>query len=78
MLILSVIILVLIIVLALSMYAYLDECNHLRKRLIRLGVQKEEVMPLKKRFWIFGLKELLFEKETELAEECFLTVDKDI
>ncbi len=78
MLILFVFFLMLTIIISLGIYLYIDECNHLQKRLIRLGVRKEEVMPLRKRFWIFGLKELLYEKETELAEECFLTVDKEI
>ena len=78
MLILCAIILALSIFLVLAIFYYLDECSKLRKRLIRLGVRKEEVLVFPKSLWIYGLKELLYEKETELAEECFLTVEKDI
>ena len=78
MLILYAIILVVAILLALGIYFYLDECSKLQKRLIRLGVSKEKVLTFPRRFWIFALKEFVYEKETELAEECFLTVEKDI
>ena len=78
MLILYAIILVVAILLTLGIYYYLDECTQLQKRLIRLGVKKEKVLKFPGKFWIFRLKELLYDKETELAEECFLTVEKDI
>ncbi|SDB29236.1 MULTISPECIES: hypothetical protein [unclassified Butyrivibrio] len=78
MIILFVFILMFIIILTLAIYLYIDECMQLRKRLLRLGVKKDEIMSFPKGLWIFRLKELLYEKETELAEECFLTVDKDI
>ena len=78
MLFLYVIILIISIGLVLGIYLYIDECTQLQKRLIRLGVKKEKVLTFPKKFWIFALKELLYEKETELAEECFLTVEKDI
>ena len=78
MVILFVIILMIAIFLTLGIYLYLDECTQLQRRLLRLGVRKDRVMSFPTRFWIYGLKELLYEKETELAEECFLTVEKDI
>ncbi|WP_026526996.1 hypothetical protein [Butyrivibrio sp. VCD2006] len=78
MIVLFVFLLLLAIFLALGIYLYIDECSQLQKRLLRLGVAKEQIMVFPKKFWIFGLKELLYEKETELAEECFLTVEKDI
>ena len=78
MLILYAVILAISVFLALGIYKYLDECAKLQKRLIRLGVSKDVFWTFSKRFWIFTLRELIYEKETELAEECFLTVEKDI
>ena len=66
------------VALALGIYIYLDECTQLQKRLLKLGLRKDEVLRFPKCFLIFELKALLYEKETELAEECFLTVEKDI
>lgn len=78
MLFLYVMILFLSILCVLGLYLYMDECAQIRKRLIKLGVKQEAVLTFPKKYWIFGLKELLYEKETELAEECFLTVERDI
>lgn len=55
---------------------YLERCSLLRKRLIRLGVLREEVASFPICISVKQLEELLYEKETELAEECFLTVEK--
>ncbi|WP_029322163.1 hypothetical protein [Butyrivibrio sp. AE3004] len=78
MMILYIFMLIFMILTTLGIYLYLDECSQLRRRLIKLGAPKREVMSFPGRFHIFYLKELLYEKETELAEECFLTVERDI
>ena len=59
-------------------YLYAEECSRLRKKLLRLGVKKEEIASFSRKFSLFYLQDILYEKETELAEECFLTVEKDI
>ena len=71
------VVLILIILAVVLGYLYLEECSRLRKRLIKMGVSKEEVMPFPKRISVMYLRDILYEKETELAEECFLTVEKD-
>ncbi|WP_207638072.1 hypothetical protein [Butyrivibrio sp. FC2001] len=58
-------------------YLYLDECSRLRKRLLKMGVNRDDISSFPKRISAFYLKDILYEKETELAEECFLTVEKD-
>lgn len=63
-------------ILAAIIYLYADECIRIRKRLRRLGVSSEEINKFPKRANYFYLKEKLYEKETQLAEECFLTVEK--
>ncbi len=77
MIILVVIIMILIIIATGIGYLYLDECSHLRKRLLKMGVSKDVVSAFPKRISASYLKDILYEKETELAEECFLTVEKD-
>ncbi|WP_026511535.1 hypothetical protein [Butyrivibrio sp. LC3010] len=78
MLILTFIILVIVILITLVAYLYINDCMRLQRRLLKLGVSKSELLSFRDRFSVIHLKELLYEKETELAEECFLTVEKDI
>ena len=57
-------------------YAYMENCARLRKRLLTLGVSAETVRAFPVCVNAGRLKALVYEKETELAEECFLTVDR--
>ncbi|WP_408071598.1 hypothetical protein [Butyrivibrio sp. JL13D10] len=70
--------LIILILVAFAGYMYLEECYRLRRKLLRMGAGRTEVMSFPSSILLWRLKDILYEKETELAEECFLTVEKDI
>ena len=58
------------------LYLQLVKCEKLRKRLMILGTSKGKLKGLKAHLSSSYLKDLLYEKETELSEESYLMMEK--
>ncbi len=52
-------------------YRYITECGKIKKRLKILGVSPKE-FTFPKSLWLPDLQDMLYEKETEMAERYFI------
>ena len=74
-LILFIVVSVLILALAYGIYCYLEKCRLLRYRLRSLGISPDRFSSKFKAFRLYYLRDLLYEKETEMAEQSFISAD---
>ncbi len=69
------IVMILIFAIVILVYRYISYCRALRSHLRGLGVPYEKITgPLKSLNYAY-LKNLIYEKETELAEQNYVTCD---
>ncbi len=65
----------LVVILVFFGYKYVKYCRSLRSQLRGLGVDYEKISGLGKSLNCAYLKDLIYEKETELAEQNYITTD---
>ena len=57
-------------------YSYLEKCRQLRSRLKSLGVPSSVFSGIRRGNNLVYLRDLIYEKETELAEQNFIATER--
>ena len=71
------IVMILLFAIVILIYKYISYCRILRSHLRGLGIPYEKITgPLKSLNYAY-LKDLIYEKETELAEQNYITCDNN-
>ncbi len=65
-----------VVFLNIVLFKYLEKCRQLRHRLTEMGVPGAKLSFSFRGFCLPYLQDMLYEKETEAAEQCFITTDR--